>query len=634
MQDRDKMHPQDMRNLILFIVLSVALWLAYDHFVMKPKVAQMRAVQEAAQAKASSGTTHSGVPAVRPRDQVTAETARTDFSNAQIRGSVNLKGGRIDDLHLKDYYRTVERKKTVALFSPAGTPYPRYAEYGWVAADKNVRVPGADTIWRVTGSTGHLVELSWDNGAGLRFERSITLDEDFGFTVTQRVVNNSGMPVTLHPYALVTEHGLPEDYFGRRVIHEGPVGYIGGKLVERSYKDLEKSPEERFAADSGWIGLTEKYWLTALVPEAAETVTYRFVSAPSPALTPASGPKYRYQADILGAARTVASGQSATFSSHLFAGAKKLSLLEAYEKKWAVPHFDLAVDFGWFYFLTKPFFWVLNLFYGWVGNFGIAIIMFTVLLRIAVFPLANTSFRSFAKMRQVGPKMNELRAEYGSDKQKLQEELVKLYQREKVNPMAGCLPILVQIPIFFALFKVLSNTIEMRHAPFFGWIQDLSAPDPTTVFNLFGLIPWTPPGFLMIGAWPCLMLLTMIVQRKLSPPPQDKLQAQMIAAMPYFMTFILAKFASGLVIYWTFNNLFSVIQQYIITRSMGVDVPLLGPDKEKKAVEEAVEKGPAVHPQLEMIEEEVEEALFGDEDEDSPKTGVSKPRPKKKKKKK
>ena len=338
--------------------------------------------------------------------------------------------------------------------------------------------------------------------------------------------------------------------------------------------------------------------------------------------------KNRYQIDLMGQGRTIKSGEGAEFKTNLFVGAKKLDLLEKYEKEWNVKHFALAVDFGLVYFLTRPFFAAINFFYGLVGNFGVAIIIFTVCLRILVFPLANTSFRSFARMKEIGPQMQELREKYADDKQAMQQELVKLYQKEKVNPMAGCLPILIQIPIFFSLFKVLSNTIEMRHAPFFGWIQDLSAPDPTTVFNLFGLIPISMPSFLIIGAWPCLMLVTMIIQRQLSPPPPDKMQARMIALMPWIMTFILAKFAAGLVIYWTFNNLLSVIQQYIIMRSMGVEVHFFEKLKKKDESDNKTVEKSSIEEKKEALKQELLEKK-----EEKPKT-VSKPKPRRKAKKK
>ena len=614
MQNKDY-HPQDMRNLIIFVAMSVLLWLAYDHFVMQPKAEAMRAAKVQQAELLATYTPYLPDPKKQyPRGDVIGASERIAFDNGTVYGTINLTGARLDDLYLHDYHTSVERTENVAVLSPAGGPFPRYLEYGWVAQGNNVKVPDGATKWQVQGSNKLThetpVTLVWNNGQGVRFEKIFSLDEEYGFSVEQRIVNNSGNAVTLYPFALVTEHGLPEHYAPRWIIHEGPMGYIGGELIEYDYDDVMDKRQDTHDASTGWVGITEKYWLAALVPPQGEAAKYRFTHT-----TPAvPGAKDRYQSDVMGSARTVAAGETSSYTMNSFVGAKKVSLLEEYEKKWGVAHFDLAVDFGLFYFLTRPFFFILNLFYGWVGNFGVAIIMFTVVLRICVFPLANTSFKSFAKMRQVSPQMYDLRAQYKDDKQKLQEELVKLYQREKVNPMAGCLPILVQIPIFFALFKVLSNTIEMRHAPFFGWIQDLSMPDPTSIFNLFGLIPWTPPQFLMIGVWPCLMLITMLVQRQLSPPPQDKTQAMVINMMPWMMTFILAGFASGLVIYWTFNNLLSVIQQYIIMRSMGVEVYLFKKDKQNERMEQAVMDGPSIHPELEVAEEQVEEAVFGDEE--------------------
>ncbi len=626
---KNEYDPRDMRNLIIFMVMSVFLWLAYDHFIMQPKAEAMRVAQHQQKAQIAAMT-----PAQvedhkeKPRADVIASGKRVSFDNGAVYGTINLTGGRLDDLRLHKYYTTVDKTDNVLVLSPAGGPFPRYLEYGWVAADSGVKVPDGNSVWQVSGNDkltqDKSVTITWNNGEGLRFEKTFALDAEYGFSVEQRVVNGSGKSVTLYPFALVTEHGLPAEYYHRYIIHEGPVGYMGGELVERKYDDVEDNPREAYDASTGWIGITEKYWLAALVPPQNEEAKYRFVH--TKANLP--GAKDKYQTDVTGGARTVAAGETATYSINSFVGAKKVSTLESYGQKWDVAHFDLAVDFGIFYFLTRPFFFVLNMLYGLVGNFGVAIIIFTVILRICVFPLANTSFKSFAKLRQVSPQMYELREKHKDDKQKLQQELVALYQREKVNPMAGCLPILVQIPIFFALFKVLSNTIEMRHAPFFGWIQDLSAPDPTTIFNLFGLIPWSPPQFLMIGIWPCLMLVTMIIQRKLSPPPQDKTQAMVINMMPWLMTFVLAGFASGLVIYWTFNNLFSVIQQYIIMRSMGVEVHLFSKDKENERMEKAVMEGPSIHPEVELAEEQVEDAIFGG-DEDSKKASLKRVKKKK-----
>lgn len=635
MQKKDQMHPEDKRNLFLFAVLSILLWLSYDHFILKPKMEKMRAAQEVMEKAAIEGQNQEGMveEGERDRNDVIAESKRVPIKSDKVFGSINLTGARLDDLGLHNYHMTVEREENVHILSPSGSFHPKYIEHGWVSSNKSLKMPDAKTVWnKVAGDVlapDKPITLRWNNGQGLVFEQVISLNTDYAFQVVRRVINNTGKEVSLYPYSLISQRGLPEDFLGRWVVHEGPIGYIDDELIEIDYGKMEKDPSVTKAGIKGWIGLTSKDWLTVLAPEKRDGTKYRVTYTKSVR----ENVKDRYQTDTLGPAITAPAGGMLEYKTNFFAGAKKLSLLEKYEDQWDIAHFDLAVDFGWYYFLTKPFFYVINFFYGIVGNFGIAIIMFTVVLRICVFPLANTSFKSFANMRKIGPKMGELREKYADDKQKLQEELVKLYQKEKVNPMAGCLPILIQIPIFFSLFKVLSNTIEMRHAPFFGWIQDLSAPDPTSVFNLFGLLPFTPPSFLMIGAWPVFMLLTMIVQRKLSPPPTDKFQAQMIAAMPWLMTFILAQFAAGLVIYWTFNNLLSVIQQYIIMRNMGVEVDLVGNILGRKKEETPIE---GVHAEAAVVEEQIEDAL-GIDQEDTPENAVkkiSKPKPKKSKKKK
>ena len=625
MQKNDKMHPEDMRNLLIFGALSIMLWLSYDHFILKPKITKMKAAQVVAEANSQNNFQTSDLIEL-PRATVIAQTSkRIEIDNDLLHGSIDLVGARIDDITLKNYFKTVKKKEPVSVLSPLKTQHPRFVEYGWVSQDSSVEVPSKDTVWKGGGTltATNPVTLTWNNGQGLLFQRIITLDDDHGFSVTQEVLNQTSKPVTLFPYALVTQKGMPEGYEGRWIVHEGPISYTGKDLYDPNYKKLTKEPKHEAIADDGWIGFVDKYWLTALVPAEKESLTFRvnYIGSTIEKV------KNHYQVDITGQERKIAPGQVGAFKTNLFVGAKKLNRLEKYEKEWDVKHFDLAVDFGLFYFLTRPFFWFINLFYGFVGNFGVAIIMFTVVLRLAVFPLANTSFRSFARMREIGPKMTELREKYSDDKQAMQQELVKLYQKEKVNPMAGCLPILIQIPIFFSLFKVLSNTIEMRHAPFFGWIQDLSAPDPTTVFNLFGAIPWSPPLILMIGAWPCMMLVTMIAQRQLSPPPPDKMQARMIALMPWFMTFILAKFAAGLVIYWTFNNLFSVIQQYVIMRSMGVEVNFFN-KKGSKDEEQISEARLTLDEKKELLKEEVEESV------ERVAKPISKPKPKKKTKKK
>ena len=641
MQQKDKMHPDDMRNLILFGILSLVLWLSYDHFILQPKMEKMRAAQEVKEQILTKQQENPEliVAAERPREDVLQEGSRIEIKSDLVYGSVNLTGARLDDLSLTTYFKTIEKKENSVVLSPVGSPHPKYVEQGWVSADPNIKVPDSKTQWRQTAgdvlSPGNPVTLSWNNEQGLRFEKVISINEDYGFSVIERVINNTRSSVTLFPYGLVAQRGVPEEFLGRWIVHEGPIGYFGDELFEETYGKMDKTPVVEETANQGWVGLTSKNWLTALVPPQGQDVKYRITYRAGGLTAAGTEIKDRYQADATGPAMVVPAGGVVENQMNFFTGAKKLNLLEKYEEEWDVPHLDLAVDFGLLYFLTRPFFAIINFFYGFVGNFGIAIILFTVVLRICVFPLANTSFRSFAKMRQIGPQMMELREKYVSDKQQLQQELVKLYQREKVNPMAGCLPILIQIPIFFALFKVLSNTIEMRHAPFFGWIQDLSAPDPTSFINLFGLLPFDAPSFLSIGLWPCLMLLTMIIQRKLSPPPTDKLQARMIALMPWVMTIVLAQFAAGLVIYWTFNNLLSVIQQYIIMRRMGVDVDLIGNILGKKKEPTPIE---GVHAEAALVEERVEDAL-GIDQADTPENAVkkkpiSKPKPKKSKKKK
>lgn len=632
MQNRDQMHPQDIRNLIIFAVLAIGMWLAYDSFVARPQEQAMRlaAQQAKVMAEASAPAELLETAIVKPRTEVVSENARVKIETPSVSGSINLVGARFDDLQLKDYYKTVERKDLVDLFSPARTAFPRYVETGWIGAKGATGLPNASTLWTVSGNDtltpSTPVTLRYTNDKGITFEKKISVDENFGFTVEDSVVNKTGNSLVVYPYALVTEHGLPEEFMNLGTVHEGPIAYLGEDLHEFKYKTFEKKPQETFNATTGWIGLTSKYWLTAIAPaDQTGEKKFRFVS--SQAINEQT--KDRFQSDYTGAAVEVAAGATSSSTVHIFSGAKKLKLLEQYEDQWNIPHFDLAVDFGWFYFLTKPFFIALNWLYGLTGNFGIAIILFTCVLRVFVFPLANTSYKSFAKMRQVSPEMYNLRHQYKDNKQKLQEELVKLYQKHNVNPAAGCLPILVQIPIFFALYKVLSNTIEMRHAPFFGWIQDLSVKDPTSFINLFGLLPFNAPSFLVIGAWPCLMLAAMIVQKNISPPPDDPIQARLIAIMPWFMTFIMAGFAAGLVIYWTVNNILAVLQQIIIMRSMGVPVHLFSKDKDQKKLEKEIEEGPMVSPALEILEEKAEHALGLDHE---PKE-ISAPKPKKKKKK-
>ena len=579
--NRDAM--TDQRNLILAIALSIAILLGFQYFYEGPRV-QQQAAQQAAQTEQSTtpgaapvpGAVPGSVPGapatatVRDRADLLAEQmaagTRVKINTPSLHGSINLVGGRIDDLTLADYHVNPDPKSPeIVLLAPAGTPDAYYAEFGWVPEDKSQPVPGPDTRWTANGTVltpEQPLTLTWDNGKGLVFERTISVDKNYMFTVTQKVHNTGSTPVSLLPYSLVSRAGTPHTE-GFYILHEGPLGVFDGKLKEYSYDDLRKAGTISAQSTGGWIGITDKYWLVSLVPDQKDPMTARFVySAP--------GGTARYQVDTLGKPVEVAPGATVELTDRLFAGAKQVRLLDEYSEKLGIANFDLAIDFGWFYFLTKPFFYALDMLGRLFGNFGVAILVFTVIVKLAFFPLANKSYHAMAKMKKLQPKMMELRDRFGEDKVRLNQEMMALYKREKVSPVSGCLPILIQIPVFFALYKVLFVTIEMRHAPFFGWIHDLSAPDPTTIFNLFGLIPWQPPHILMLGLWPIIMGITMYLQQKLNPAPPDPIQQKIFQFLPVVFTFMLASFPAGLVIYWAWNNTLSIAQQWIIMRQDGV----------------------------------------------------------------
>ncbi|MBM3557774.1 MAG: membrane protein insertase YidC, partial [Alphaproteobacteria bacterium] len=494
----------------------------------------------------------------------------------KLRGSINLKGGRVDDLVLKGYREEVKpNSPEIVLLAPAGSPHPYYAEFGWVAAaGTEARLPGADAEWRADGdllTVDKPVTLSWDNGQGLVFKRVFAVDKDYMFTVTNRIENKADKGATLYPYALVSRTGTPP-LIGFYILHEGPLGVMDKALVEKKYEDLKEKKRIEAGSTGGWIGITDKYWLAAVIPDQKSQVKTRMIHEMADARTD------RYQVDYLGPATALAAGAAIEVTDRLFAGAKVVNILDRYAAALEIPLFDRAVDFGWFYFLTKPIVLALDLFYRWAGNFGIAILLLTVVVRGLLFPLANKSYKSMSQMKKLQPEMTRIRERCGDDRQRMQKEMMELYKKEKVNPMAGCLPILIQIPIFFALYKVLFVTIEMRHAPFYGWIDDLSAADPLVIWTLFGLIPWSPPEILAAGGalglsiWPILMGITMFLQQKLNPAPADPVQAKIFMFMPILFTFMLAPFPAGLVIYWTWSNVLSMAQQWVIMKRMGVSV--------------------------------------------------------------
>lgn len=578
---------ENNRNFILAIVLSIVVLFGWQYFfVPKPKppaetpsVTQQQTEPGPPQPGAptpGTGAPQPGGPTVTTltREEALAQSPRVAIDTPALKGSIALKGGRIDDLTLKDYRETVEPDSpNVVLLSPAGAPHPYYTENGYVAASDQagLSVPGEDTLW--TASTqGPLtqsspVTLTYDNGKGLKFTRTISVDDKYMFTVDDKVANTGSEPVTVYPYALVSRHGIPEvkAYY---ILHEGLIGVVDNGLEEISYKKAAGNPPQTFKSKEGWLGITDKYWAAVVIPEQGKPFEAKFSG------TEGDGQE-RFQADYLMDGLKVAPGGTAETKGRVFAGAKEVNLVDRYAAQEAIPKFDLLIDWGWFYFLTKPMFFALDFFYKLVGNFGVAILIVTFCIKLVLFPLANKSYVSMSKMKKLGPEMQRIKERYGDDRMRQQQAMMELYKKEKVNPASGCLPILVQIPIFFALYKVLFVTIEMRHAPFFGWIRDLSAPDPTTVFNLFGLIPWTPPEFLMIGIWPLIMGLSMWVQMKLNPAPPDPVQQKVFAWMPVFFTFLLARFPAGLVIYWAWNNTLSVIQQSVIMSRQGVEIPLL-----------------------------------------------------------
>ena len=629
MNNKDQMHPEDMRNLIIFAVLSLLIWFAYDVYVGKP---QKEALDNAKKARAElmeSNPEKFEPVKVLTREEALAKTERISFDNGEVLGTINLQGGMIDDLTLRHYFETVEKKDNIVLFKPAETERARYMNYGWVSSDRSLVLPNAQSVWHVIGNQvltpGSPVTLVWNNGQGLTFERVISLDEHYLFTITQKVTNRMEREVTLYPYALISQKSIPQDYFRTWISHEGPMGFIGATLEQMYYAAMESDPDKSVEAETGWIGISDKYWLTALMPPQNQKVEYRFKYTEDPIVEE----RDRYQTDFTAAPVVVRGGETSQATYHLYAGAKKVLTLKHYQDEMNIPNLDLAVDFGWFWFLTYPLFLSLHYIGLGVGNMGIAIIIMTVILRSGVFPLTHKSYKSFAKMKVVAPQITELREKYGDDREKLQSEIVELYQREGVNPMSGCLPMLVQIPIFFAFYKVLFSTIEIRHAPFYGWIEDLSAKDPTNLFELFGLLPWDAPNILHVGAWPCMMLVVMLIQRKLNPPPQDQLQKDLMTYFPFIITFVMAGFASGLVIYWTLSAFLGMVQQMIIMKSMGVPIYIFNKDHYQEEMEKQIEKGPGIHPLMEMAEDEMEDALFGEDEEEAPKE-ITPPKPKKK----
>jgi len=571
------MNPET-RNLVLAISLSMTVLIGYQLFFVDPVKVSKDQYQQENIAKNLNDSSNIPIPSSGNSGVLNSDNDKTievksvprvSLISKEVAGSISLRGARIDDITLTQYRETLDPESSlINLLLKSNESNPYFITFGWSSPD-NVKVPDGKTLWK--SSKGVLspdtnVTLSWDNGEGITFYQDISIDDTFMFTVNQRVLNNSKKSITLYPYGLIRRTGEPDTtkFF---VLHEGPLGVFDGTLSEKSYEDLSDAGKKGLnikpTEAGGWIGLTDKYWMTALLLDQKENYnfTYRHLKSNGG----------QYQTDFLGTAVKIDPKSQGEFLSRSFAGAKRLALFDDYEERFNIKHFDLAIDFGWFYFLTKPFFYALSWANDYLGNFGLAILAITVAVKLVFFPLANKSYKSMAKMRNLSPEIKKLRDRVGDDRQKLNQEMMNLYKKEKVNPAAGCLPILVQIPVFFALYKVLFVSIEMRQTPFFGCIKDLSVADPTSMFNLFGLLPYSTsmlPDFLNLGVWPLLMGVTMFLQQRLNPTPPDPIQAKIFAWMPVAFTFLLATFPAGLVIYWTWNNLLSICQQWLIMNGM------------------------------------------------------------------
>ena len=554
----------EVKALYLAVLVSLVAIFVTNYFMPKkapvlPEVAVSEEVELKAETPADEKTIVVDEAAL-DAETVLKQDRRVKISTPALTGSIRVKGGRFDDLYLDKYKQTLaEDSSDVELFSPAKTDNPYYAEFGWIAASPNTRVPDSSTVWTVKGTEltpQTPLVMEWNNGQGLKFIRKISVDDNYMFNIDQAVENNSGAKVTLYPYGLI-KRVYDVKNVQSSVVHEGMIGVVDSNLKEIKYKKLEDKESQSFKTDGGWAGFSDRYWFSALILDKNVENKVKFSN------TGNGG----YQVDYVGAPVSIEAGSLGSSSGKMFAGAKEIKLLDRYTKQFNIDKFDLAVDFGWYYFLTKPFFYILDFLYHIIGNMGWAILLFAALLRLAMYPIAGKSFESMSKMKKVQPKIKELQERYGEDKMKLQQEMMNLYRKEKINPAAGCLPMLIQIPVFFSLYKVLNISIEIRHAPFIGWIKDLSAPDPLTLSTIFH---FPVPGLLDIGVWPIIMGLTMFIQQKLNPAPANKDQARMFMMLPIIFTFMLGHFASGLVIYWSLSNILSILQQKAIMRKNGV----------------------------------------------------------------
>lgn len=558
-------------NLILAIVLSVGIIFGWQYFIEKPRLAEMAQEhknysQEMKKVKAESAAVVVEENKVLDREDALKKSERVVISTPHLTGSISLKGLRFDDITLADYKQEISKNSpNVHLLSPSNTKHAYFAALGWHSDFAGTDLPDNNTIWTADKDTLDVdskVKFSWKNKDNVQFIVTVSVDHNYMLTIEQATINGSSGPIAFQAYGIINR-AYETIESSNSILHEGPIAAIEGKLEDITYEKIKDKKHQSFSNSKiNWIGITDKYWLTSFIPDGRWKYNTNFT------YTVQNG-QDRYQVDFIGEKHILDAGKSIEFSNLLFVGAKKVDLLDAYSKQYDIELFDRAIDFGIFYILTKPLFHIMNFFHAYCGNFGISILLVTVIIKLLMFGIANKSYRSMKKMKELQPQIERIKAMYGEDKSKFNQEIMELYKREKVNPVSGCLPLLIQIPVFFSIYKVLYVTLEMRHAPFFGWIHDLSAPDPTTIFNLFGMISWTPPGFLMIGAWPLLMAATMYLQQKMSPEPADPVQATVMKFMPLMFLFMFSRFPAGLLIYWAWNNILSIVQQYYINKLSG-----------------------------------------------------------------
>ena len=555
----------DNKNVFVAIALSMSVLLFWAAFFEQPQPIEKKVSQNQEKKEENSiapSINESFKIKKISREESINSSKRLKIENSSVIGSMSLKGGLIDDISFKKHKQNLKNKKNVEFLNPAETENGFYVEAGWTSIGNKVKVPTKDSLWTSKGnkilSNNQPILLEWNNGEGIIFKRKIELDDKYLFKITQQVQNNTNQSLDLYPYAQITRNKIPDDIQNFYISHEGFIGVFDEELKEDDYDDIEENKIVR-EANEGWLGITDKYWMAALVPKKGENFKSTFLYR--------DGFKANY---ILNNPTTIKPSSSNLNEIKLFVAAKEVDTIDAYAENQKIEKFDLVIDWGWFYFFTKPLFFIIDYLFKYSGNFGIAIVIITVGIRLIFFPLANYSFRSMAKMKAVQPEMTRLKELHKEDKVKLQQEMMALYRKEKINPASGCLPVLIQIPFFFAIYKMLFISLEMRHQPFFGWIKDLSDKDPTSIFNLFGFIPWDPPSFLIIGIWPILMGVSMWVQQKLNPAPTDPIQAKIFAFFPLFLTIILASFPSGLVVYWTINNILTIAQQWVIMKQTKV----------------------------------------------------------------